>query len=41
MKYQKLTPSDCKDIEIKKFKFVAITQFLWFGPSTGSLLETS
>ena len=27
MKYQKFTPSDCKDIEIKKFEFVPKTQF--------------
>ena len=28
MKYQKFTPSDCKDIEIRKFEFVAKTQLL-------------
>ena len=28
MKYQKFTPLDCKDKEIRKFEFVARTQFL-------------
>ena len=28
MKYQRLKPSDCKDIAIWKSKFVAKTQFL-------------
>ena len=30
MKYQRLTPFGCKDIGIKKFEFLAETQFLWF-----------
>ena len=29
LKYQRFTPSGCKDIRIRKFKFVAKTQFLW------------
>ena len=28
LKYIRFTPSDCKDIEIRKCKFVAKTQFL-------------
>ena len=28
LKYQSYTPSGCKDIGIRKFEFVAITQFL-------------
>ena len=28
-KYQRRTPSGCKDIGIRKFEFVAKTQFLW------------
>ena len=28
LKYQRLTPSGCKDIGVRKFKFVAKTQFL-------------
>ena len=28
LKYQRFTPSGCKDIEITKFKFVVKTQFL-------------
>ena len=28
MKYQRLTLSECEDIGIRKFKFVAITQFM-------------
>ena len=27
LKYQRFKPSDCEDIEIKKFEFVAKTQF--------------
>ena len=30
LKYQKFTPSDCKDIGIRKFKFNAKNQFLYF-----------
>ena len=30
LKYQMFTPSSCRDIGIKKFKFVAKTQFLCF-----------
>ena len=30
LKYQRFTPSGCKDIGIKKFEFVAKTQFLSF-----------
>ena len=30
LKYQRFTPSGCKDIGIRKCKFVAITQFLYF-----------
>ena len=29
LKYQKFTPSVCKDIWVSKFKFVAKTQFLY------------
>ena len=29
LKYQKFTPSVCKDIWVRKFKFVAKTQFLY------------
>ena len=29
LKYQRFTPSGCKDIGIRKCKFVAKTQFLW------------
>ena len=29
MKYQRFAPSGCKDIGIRRFKFVAKTQFLW------------
>jgi len=29
LKYQKNTPSGCKDKGISKFEFVAKTQFLW------------
>ena len=29
MKYQKVTSSGCQDIGIRKFEFVAKTQFLW------------
>ena len=28
LKYQRFTPSGCKGIGIRKFRFVAITQFL-------------
>ena len=29
LKYRRFTPSGCKDIEIRKFEFVAKTQFLY------------
>ena len=29
LKYQRFTPSCCKDIQIRKFEFAAKTQFLW------------
>ena len=29
LKYHRFTASGCKDIEIRKFEFVAKTQFLW------------
>ena len=29
LKYQRFTPSGCKDIGVRKYKFVAKTQFLW------------
>ena len=29
LKYQRFTPSGCKDIEVRKCDFVAKTQFLW------------
>ena len=28
LKYQRFTPSGCRDIDIRKFEFVAKTQFL-------------
>ena len=30
LKYQRFTPSDCKDIRVRKCEFVAKTQFLCF-----------
>ena len=30
LKYQRITPLGCKDIKIRKFEFVAKTQFLFF-----------
>ena len=33
MEYHRFRPSDCKDIEIRKFEFVKKAQFLYF-PST-------
>ena len=30
MKYQRFTPTGCRDIEIQKFDFVAKTQFFYF-----------
>ena len=32
LKYQRFTPSGCKDIRVSKCKFVAKTQFLWSNP---------
>ena len=29
LKYQRFTPSDCQDIEIRQFEFVTKTQFLY------------
>ena len=29
LKYQRFTPSGCKDIRVRKCEFVAKTQFLW------------
>ena len=31
LKYQRVTPSGCKDIGIRKFEFVVKTQFHWQG----------
>jgi len=30
LKYQRFTPSGCKDIGARKFEFVAKTQFLYY-----------
>ena len=35
LKYQRFTPSDCKDVLVRKFEFVAKTQF----PSNISILS--
>ena len=40
LKYQRFTPEDCRDAGIRKFEFVATTQFLCFILPASNLLKT-